>query len=521
VTKVALDEQVVLWTNDHMTKYGENDIFPPLLEMSFIRDKRLEIAGELAQVDLATHRPISLTESLIAKSKVGFRHGHQIYPSDSILFTASTVTIAGDIERRRKSAAFSYRFNQQSDGNLFLPHHRYRNWLRHQLAVLAFMSDIEYVVRTDIADFYSRIYFHRLENCLFDYAGESGFAKYILKCIKDWRSRQSIGLPVGSNAARILAEAVLCDIDDALTANGWHHSRYVDDFVIFVRRDQDPYAALAFLAERLSSSEILSLNTQKTHILAKDAYLTQLRIYSGETTEEAAEVATEQLFWDAYGSDDPDDEALLELKARDLIGELDKELESDVWEVGRIKVLLNAVRLTKPSTAAEYMRTRLSNLMPFSKEVVLLMEELSATGEASFTMEGEQIVGLLGGPRAAHLPVVRSWLWYLLTTNVVSVNIEQINRLNHLDHIFDARGQYAMRMKLKDLTYFRRLKSRIDELSPWHQPALIHAAGCLPHDEYEKWIGSLKGRVRFPLATLFFTWCLEQQSERRDASYAS
>lgn len=507
--KVALDEQLLLWTIDHVTKYGDNDIFPPVLELEFFKSKRIEVAASLAQIDLHQHRPISLTESLVPKSKVGFRLGHQIYPSDAILFTAATITIAGDIESHRSDSAFSYRFHQQPDGNLFSAEHRYRDWLHTQKVVLGFDGDVDHVVTTDIADFYGRIYHHRLENCLVDYAGESAFSAYILKCIRDWRSRQSFGLPVGGNAARILAEALLCDVDNALRSHGWKHSRYVDDIVIHVRKGQDPYVGLAFLAEQLSTSEGLSLNSQKTRIWSKVAYLEKLDVFAGETAEEAEEGATEQLFWDAYGQEEPDEEALAELKARDLLGELDKELEQEPWNSGRIKVLLYAVRLTKPLAAAGFVRSRFADLLPFIKEVALLMRELTTSGDASFSGEGGLIVSELLGPRAMHLPMVRAWLWYLLVNEVVAISLEEVNQLSRLDHVLDRRGEYLLRMKLKDLTFFRRQKSRIDELSPWLQPVLLYSSKCLPRDEYRTWIGNVRGRLRFPLPGLFCDWCLE------------
>jgi hypothetical protein len=508
MAKATLGEDVLRWTIDHFIKYGDNDIFPPLLEMQFLKDKQDVITRALAEIDLHQHRPISLAESLLPKSKFGFRLGHQIYPTDGILFTAATLTIAKDIEARRNVSAFSYRFDPKSNGDLFSARHRYRDWLRYHQAVLAFGDDVVQVAATDIADFYGRIYHHRLENCLNDYAGKSPVTSYIVACLRDWRSRQSFGIPVGNNASRILAEALLCDIDNAIENHGWTHTRYVDDIRIFIERKQDAYVALAFLAERLNASEGLSLNAQKTNIWSKDLYAERLQQYVGETSEEAATAATEQLFWDAYGQDEPDEQTLAELKARDLISELENELREDHWDVGRIKVLLHAVRYTKPIAAGAYLKANLTNLLPFVKEAALLMLELAASGEASFTDLSEPVVQELLSPRTAHLPVVRSWLWFLLVKDVVKVSLEQVNRLSVLDHILDRRGQYALRMKLRDLTFFRAQKNRVDELPAWLQPALIFHSQCLPAEEYRVWVGNIRGRLRFPLSSLFCEWCL-------------
>jgi hypothetical protein len=164
--------------------------------------------------------------------------------------------------------------------------------------------------------------------------------------------------------------------------------------------------------------------------------------------------------------------------------------------------------LTSCGTAKPYLKANLTNLLPFAKEAALLMRELATSGEASFTDLSEPVVQELLGSRTAHLPAVRSWLWFLLVNDVVKVTLEQVNRLSVLDHILDRRGQYALRMKLRDLTFFRGQRNRVDELPAWLQPALIFHSQCLPAEEYKVWIGNIRGRLRFPLSNLFCEWCV-------------
>ncbi len=98
-----------------------------------------------------------------------------------------------------------------------------------------FSDDFSHVIRTDISDYYSRVYRHRLENILDSLSGEPKIVKKIESFISDWRSRQSFGLPVGSNASRLLAEAALNDTDMGLISEGYEHTRYVDDMQIFIK----------------------------------------------------------------------------------------------------------------------------------------------------------------------------------------------------------------------------------------------------------------------------------------------
>src|SRR5690606_9359190 len=104
------------------------------------------------------------------------------------------------------------------------------------------------VIFTDIADFYQRIYFHRLETSLNVATGNKGVKRFIEKTIKTIRSRQSFGIPVGGTASRLLAEAVLADTDSALLDAGYQFTRFVDDFRILVFGEQDSYEVLSFLS---------------------------------------------------------------------------------------------------------------------------------------------------------------------------------------------------------------------------------------------------------------------------------
>jgi hypothetical protein len=71
------------------------------------------------------------------------------------------------------------------------------------------------------------------------------------------------------------------------------------------------------------------------------------------------------------------------------------------------------------------------------------------------------------------------------------------------------RQMILMRHQLADVNYFRRGKSRIDELNDWLKPVFLYGATCLPTDEYVVWLGNIRKRMSFPLAELFCDWTLE------------
>ena len=137
------------------------------------------------------------------------------------------------------------------------------------------------MTNTDIADFYQRIYLHRIENCLDTATANKGVKRFVEKLIKQVRSKQSYGIPVGGTASRLIAEAVLADTDNALAGEGIEFTRFVDDFCVFVKPDQAPYSILAFFADQLAASEGLSLNAQKTKLFTIEEFQQQIGLKLG------------------------------------------------------------------------------------------------------------------------------------------------------------------------------------------------------------------------------------------------
>lgn len=80
-----------------------------------------------------------------------------------------------------------------------------------------------------------------------------------------WSNRDSYGLPVGSNASRILSEASLIEVDNYLISQKIDFCRFVDDYRIFAKDSATAHHWLSLLVDRLSK-EGLFINTSKTEI---------------------------------------------------------------------------------------------------------------------------------------------------------------------------------------------------------------------------------------------------------------
>lgn len=511
---MKLDKEHYACAIDHITNYGDTDIFPFPFEIKFLADCKDKVVDSLAGIDLTQYHPMSLVETLVPKSKFGFRTAHQPFPLDTVVYTALVLRIFDAVEAGRdpkeNNRAFSYRKTPGLDPSLFHPERNYRNWL-NVIQAKIFSEEYSHVIRTDISDYYSRIYRHRLENILESLSGERRVVKKIEGFISDWRSRQSFGLPVGSNASRLLAEAALNDTDMGLISEGYEHTRYVDDMVIFIRKGQDPYAALGYLAKQLSENEGLSLNIQKTKILSWDDFISSVHAPEAGDEDAKEEFATERLFWAAYGQDELDQDALNALMLKDLRKELEELLNEPFWDMGQIRIVLHAMRLVKNTDVAQYIRANLAELVPFAKDICLLIDEFVTSGVGGFEDMGAEITDLLLSSRMQPLDGARAWFLELGVRKHVAFSAAQIRRLDMLTGTLDLRQLHLVRWRANDLNFFRSRKTRVHEIQPWAQPSFIFGASCLPKDEYAHWLRSIKSRLQFPLGNEFADWCASVQ----------
>lgn len=158
MSKILLNKDSVLWAIEHLSVYGDTDIFPRPIELKFFSEMKEEIATDLSSnVDLTAYKSAGILESLVPKSKVGFRIGHQPHPLDTLVLTASMYELGAFLEDARRPfdecTAFSYRFRADAGGSMFASGRKFSNWLEHQLHKLLF-SNYTHVVKTDISDFF-------------------------------------------------------------------------------------------------------------------------------------------------------------------------------------------------------------------------------------------------------------------------------------------------------------------------------------------------------------------------------
>ncbi|MFI9740470.1 RNA-directed DNA polymerase [Nocardia sp. NPDC052278] len=278
-----LDSAAIERAVHNVAHWGDTDVFPLPFENHVMHDLPSEVSALLSQVERTfdtriKNEVIDSYSTLAPVGYAGFRWATQIDPMWNAYLLALVLSISDQIESARvpelRENVFSYRYRSTPGEGLFAQ----ESWKQFQDKTRELAGGTGYVIAADIADFYSRIYHHRLENALRDVDIDGGITRQIMEILSKLSNNTSYGLPVGGPAARIMAELVLNRVDRLLLAEPATRTfcRYADDYRFFVPDMESAYSAIGFLSEKLLRNEGLSLQKSKTRIMTSTEYLSTL-----------------------------------------------------------------------------------------------------------------------------------------------------------------------------------------------------------------------------------------------------
>jgi hypothetical protein len=260
------------------------------------------------------------------------------------------------------------------------------------------------------------------------------------------------------------------------------------------------------LAEQLAINEGLSLNAAKTSVSTRSQYIKRLKHLTSDVAEEAEGVALDTLTANLYFDEEPDDEDLAKLKTFNLVELLQKEIDEDHWDMGRIKVIFRALKITKPAESIKFIAKNFTDLVVFAKEMCLLMEELESEKPECFDDLLDEVIEDILTPPASSVQIIRTWLLELFVRGIVNIALVKFKKIEVLTTLTDRRQLLLIRGRCNDKNYFRKQKTAVHNFSDFELPCLVWGASCLPKDEFETWIGTVKGSFNKPLGGLFLNW---------------
>lgn len=345
----------------NVVKFGDTDIFPYPVETRMFGDIFDNLRGSLNETHndfnnkINESSPVNIsTCSTIGYT--GYRWATQIDPYWNAYFLGLVLSLSKKIEASRvnSSTVYSYRFKPDyATGALFDKDVSWRLFQEDSLKLVSDNEEINYVLTCDIADFYTRIYHHRLENALDRLDPQKTISSKIKKMMQIFSGTNSYGLPVGGPAARILAELSLDSIDHLMQINGIRFKRYVDDFLIFCKTKEEAHSILTLLSRKLMENEGLTLQKHKTSIMSKEEFssLTQAKLYGlneDEGSPMKAKFMSLPIRFDPYSQNAVEqyDQIKESLKDFDLLGMLSSELQKSKINQSFSKQLIRAFAAT-------------------------------------------------------------------------------------------------------------------------------------------------------------------------------
>ena len=508
---LTLTDSALNWALKHALISGDTDIFPDIFEFHAIEDNWNKIKASIQEADILSWKVRPFRRCLVPKHRFGFRISTQLDPLDFLVFTAIIKEIGEKLESVRiptiENIVHSYRFSPNSDGRMFSDQSTYRTFQKASHDACEKYGS-SYVVIADIADFFPRLYTHRIDNAMDSALGVGHMhAKALKNLIAHWAGSYSYGIPVGSAASRLIAEVTISDIDQILLSEDAKYVRYSDDFRIFCDSEAEAYKYLTLIARSLLDNHGLTLQQNKTKIVSVDIFR---RIYLKENEKRELETLSER-FYDLLAEMDIEDtykeidydalspeyqKAIDELNLENILYEQINEEEPDL---SLLKFLLRRLGQLSDTAVLDSIFDNFSKFVPVIRETIEYLLRLDTLSPADKSLLGKDLIRFYKDETstASHLEYSRMYLLRPFALDIEWSSKDQYVKLYNdaLDDDFSKREiLLAMGRSKKDF-WFRSRKLSLNQMTPWIRRAFIYAASCLPSDEYKHWIRGVDGNL--------------------------
>lgn len=501
----SLHKDSLEWALKHLERYGDSDFFPKSFEFAAIRHCWSDILPRLLNVDLSSYAVRSSRRLLVPKPNGTFRVVTQLDPIDALLYTAAVYEAAASVESWRipkdRRVACSYRIDPTADGMLF---EKTNGWpdFREQSRILAESESHEFVLLTDIADFYNQASQHRIENALEQAGVTSIRAKSIEDFLNSVSAKQSRGVPVGPTASIILTEACLGDVDSFLIRKGLQHTRYVDDFRIFCSSREQAVTVLHDLTKYLYSSHRLILSDAKTSIIDVESFLNSY-LTDPQEEEERRKLRNIrqqiQKIFDLIGEYEFDEENHsvedflndddLKAAVRTNLKELfDECLSAEHLSQGVARYLLRRATSLRSNVLSHSVFADLAKLAPVFPYVSRYLLSIKRASRE----RGNEFVDYLVQDPLGKLDYCRIWGLHTLCAIEKMATEAQLWMLAESTPQLRIRMLAAVAKATNNVDWVREHKEDWACLGSWDRRALIYASSVLPTDERRPWLGVIE-----------------------------
>ncbi|GIB78237.1 RNA-directed DNA polymerase [Vibrio cholerae] len=499
-----LTEEAVDFARDHIKNYYDSDFYPKAFEYEAIWHNWEDVKKYLTSTNvfkLRTKHPLTMASK---KPHGSYRIVHQLEPLDTIVYTALAYLVANSVEEARsdKDIACSYRF-EINNGGFFTKDNGFRNFTEvgERLS-----NEFEFILITDITDFYNQIYLHRLNNAI-EMADPQlkNIADDIESFLMAINDKASQGVPVGPAASIIMSEATLIDIDEYISNKGVAHTRYVDDFRIYSNSKGELEKVLEDLTLYLHESHRLTLASDKTKILPTKEYVDS--ILHNQYEMEKVEIFRTLEVLNPYSGELEFEEVVITEEA-DLEEQLENITEQlfkrDTLDLGLARALIRKAKKNKIKSVAFTIFEHFEFFIPVINDVVLYFKSLS---DGKFELENkDKFISIIESDVLTG-NLSRFWIEWYLATNEVLLKDNKVKKFIYNSGFVE--NQALAAITSRNVAWVRDNKNRVFYVGEKGKRAILYSTQILPSDERNNWLKNIDKNTPEELDHWMIKWLLE------------
>ena len=234
----------------------------------------------------------------VPKKDLSLRPGAVPEIIDRIYYQALCNAIATEIDKEldfnNEKVVFSYRLSYETDDDSYMfidPSIAYNDFISYQNS-LCEDSKYSYIVETDVANYFERIYHHNLWNLLEGLNCDMEIVTALAQLLRKWNEGISYGIPQGLWPSDLLGNVYLHELDVTMKSENFQFIRYVDDIRIFCKNEKDAKLALIKINQTLRS---LGLNIQPSKTFIHKIYDFCYNIHKFSESIEKLKLANENI----------------------------------------------------------------------------------------------------------------------------------------------------------------------------------------------------------------------------------
>jgi len=479
------------FARQHITNFYDTDFYPKPFEYRALWHFWDEVKKYLLATPLAAL--FSAPPKMVAwpKARGGYRVVHQLEPLDAITYVALVHAVAQQISDARMGAEIACSYRIDLDDSSFFSEGSGFSIYRQRCEQLS--NECEYVLSTDISDFYNQIYLHRVGNAV-ESAASSDAGKQIEAFISRLNNKASQGIPVGPSPSVILAEAVMIDVDQYILSAGFEHVRYVDDIRVFSNSKKDLEIFLENLVIYLHDAHRLNVVSEKTSVKKSSEFLhselqNQYQLEKLDILRDIEVTNPYSMHVDYAVSDEDDDEGDEDEDEHSpgevLLDALTRARNFGLLDLAVIRAIIRRAKAHALPDLALPLIEDIDFFSPAVNDVALYLAALTDP-------ELENLKPALGEKCADgsfDKQCVRTWMEWLFSQKPVLMQDANITRFLFSRCSIPAQSLAAVRNK--NIAWAKAAKGKILTSASWDRRAFLYSLSVLSGDELKYFIGPI------------------------------